>query len=355
MYSIGQIHFEPTQLCQASCPMCDRNKNGGEVNQYLKDQSMSYDQFVKAFSPDFLKSLHTFYMCGNHGDPILAPDMLEICEYIRECNSKINLQVITNGGARKVEWWEKLAKIVTFVNFSVDGLQDTNHLYRQGVRWQNVEENMAAFCDAGGRAKWTFIVFNYNEHQVEQARMFSKILGVDEFIIKKSGRYVYSADLKKRDQHQAVDRKGNATQLLAQPQDPKYRNKAIDSDYGKIVDKFGTLDNFIDVAEIQPKCVKKKEIYVSAEGLVFPCCWLAGQVYKWWRPMKDSQEYQMIMDNGGFESININITPLEEIVNGKFFKGVENSWNIHGVAQGRLKTCGNKCNKGWDPFMAQWK
>ncbi len=69
------VHFEPTQMCQASCPMCDRNKNGGEVNQHLKDESMTIEGFKKAFSPEFLSQLKTFFFCGNHGDPIFAPDM----------------------------------------------------------------------------------------------------------------------------------------------------------------------------------------------------------------------------------------------------------------------------------------
>ena len=34
------------------------------------------------------------------------------------------------------------------VIFSVDGLRDTNHLYRQGVNWDNVERNMQAFINA---------------------------------------------------------------------------------------------------------------------------------------------------------------------------------------------------------------
>ena len=54
MYNVKMIHFEPTQMCQASCPMCDRNKNGGEVNQYLKDESMTLEGFQKAFKPEFL-------------------------------------------------------------------------------------------------------------------------------------------------------------------------------------------------------------------------------------------------------------------------------------------------------------
>jgi len=354
MYKVEQVHFEPTQLCQASCPMCDRNKNGGEVNQHLVDASMTLDQFKKAFSPEFLKQLHTFYFCGNHGDPILSPYCLDIAKYIRESNPKISLSITTNGGARKTEWWEELASVVSFVNFSVDGLKDTNHLYRQGVNWDIVENNMAAFCDAGGYAKWTFLVFNYNEHQVEQAEMYSKILGVKQFIVKKSGRYVYSYDLRKRDEHQAVDRKGNEKQLLSQPTDPKYRNKAVEKDYDPIVEKYGSMENYIEVAEIQPKCVEKNEIYVSATGEVHPCCWLNGQVYKWWRPVEESQEHKMIMKSGGFESINVNITPLDQIVNGKYFENIKKSWSIQGCAQGRLKTCGSKCNTGFDPFRAQW-
>ena len=353
MYKVDMVHFEPTQLCQASCPMCDRNKNGGEVNQYLKDESMTLEGFKKAFSPEFLSQLKTFYFCGNHGDPIFAPDMLEQAEYVRNCNPNIHMFVTSNGGARKPEWWERLAPIVDFVNFSVDGLQDTNHFYRQGVKWENIEENMAAFCDAGGYAKWTFLVFNYNEHQIEQAKMFSKILGVKEFIVKKSGRYINTANLQKKDQHQAVFRGQDSTRL-SPPKNPKYRNKAIDEDYDKIVEKFGSMDNFIDVADIKPKCMQKKEIYVSAEGLVFPCCWLAGQVYKWWRPIEDSQEYKVIMSNGGFEKINVHYTPLEKIIEGDFFGTIKNSWDIHGVGQGRMKTCATKCNVGFDPFIAQW-
>jgi len=353
MYNVKMIHFEPTQMCQASCPMCDRNKNGGEVNQYLKDESMTLEGFQKAFSPEFLAQLETFYFCGNHGDPIFAPDMLEIAEYVRHSNPSIHMFVTTNGGARKPDWWEKLAGIVNFVNFSVDGLQDTNHFYRQGVKWEHVEENMAAFCDAGGYAKWTFLVFNYNEHQVKQAEMFSQILGVKEFIVKKSGRYINTADLRKKDDHQAIFR-GQDAKRLAPPQAPKYRNKAIDEDYNNIIKQFGSMDKFIDVAEIQPKCVAKKEIYVSAEGLVFPCCWLAGQVYKWWRPMEDSQEYKVIQSTGGFKKINVHYTPLQSILEGEFFSAIEKSWNIHGVGQGRMKTCGLKCNKGFDPFVAQW-
>jgi MoaA/NifB/PqqE/SkfB family radical SAM enzyme len=330
--------------------MCDRNKNGGEVNQHLTDSSMSLDQFKKAFPPSFLKKLQMFYMCGNHGDPIFAPEMLEMCEYIRECVPHIILSITTNGGARKPEWWERLAQVVSFVNFSVDGLEDTNHLYRQGVVWKNVEENMQAFIDAGGRAKWTFLIFNYNEHQVKLAEMQAKLMGVDEFIVKKSGRYVTSAALEKKDSHQAMDRKGNLTQLLAPPNNPEYKNKEIEN-YDEIVEKYGgSMERLVMEAPMYPKCVQKNEIYVSATGLVFPCCWTHGQVFKWWRQLEESEEYQLLDKCGGFNSIDVNIHPLEDILKGRFFKEIFNSWS-----EKRLRTCGIKCNLAFDPFKAQWQ
>jgi MoaA/NifB/PqqE/SkfB family radical SAM enzyme len=34
---IREIHLEITQRCNASCPMCDRNENGGAVNKHIRE------------------------------------------------------------------------------------------------------------------------------------------------------------------------------------------------------------------------------------------------------------------------------------------------------------------------------
>ena len=46
----------------------------------------------------------------------------------------------TNAGARDPEWWADVAKAIGrmgCVIFSVDGLEETNPLYRQNVRWES--------------------------------------------------------------------------------------------------------------------------------------------------------------------------------------------------------------------------
>lgn len=344
--SISQVHFEPTQGCNASCPMCDRNVNGGIVNHHLTNATWSYTDFVNSIDPEFIEQINFFYSCGNHGDPILCNDLIYIYEWMKRINPSLRILTTTNGGARSTQWWEDLAGL-SEVNFSVDGLEDTNHLYRQGVKWEKVEENISTFCDAGGKAKWTFLVFRHNEHQVEDARRWSRALGVSEFIVKKSGRYINTATLTEKEGHQAQNKKGEKQQYLEQPIAEQYKNKELPK-FKKIEQKYGSFDKYLDVCNIDCKAIKKKEIYISAEGYTFPCCWLAGQPYKWWRKEKEGDVHTMI---GNYDLINIKKTPLKQIVKGGFFNRVEHSWD----KENRLKTCALKCNSQYDPFRAQWQ
>ena len=156
MYSykdITTVHLEITQRCQAACPMCDRNENGGVDNKHITNAELSLGDCKRIFDPEFIAQLKTMYMCGNLGDPIVARDTLEVFRYFRQHNPTMWLSMNTNAGAKDAVWWQELAQVFGrngTVIFSVDGLEDTNHLYRQNVVWANVERNMQAFIAAGG-------------------------------------------------------------------------------------------------------------------------------------------------------------------------------------------------------------
>ena len=182
---IKEVHLEVTQRCQAACPMCDRNENGGVDNRHINNAELSLADCKRIFKPEFIAQLNTMYMCGNLGDPIVARDTLEIFRYFRKHNSKMWLSMNTNAGAKNEKWWGQLAEVfgrMGSVIFSVDGLRDTNHLYRQGVVWDNVERNARAFIAAGGRARWDFIIFQHNEHQVERAEQIAQELGFESLL-----------------------------------------------------------------------------------------------------------------------------------------------------------------------------
>ena len=68
----------------------------------------------------------------------------------------------TNAGAKKPEWWRELAKTIGqngHVIFSLDGLKDTTYLYRQNVNWDICMDPAEAFINAGGRARWDYLIF----------------------------------------------------------------------------------------------------------------------------------------------------------------------------------------------------
>ena len=357
MYSykdIKTIHLEVTQNCQASCPMCDRNMNGEGINPHINLDELTLEDCKRIFKPEFIKQLRTMYMCGNLGDPIVARDTLEIFKYFREHNSNMWLSMNTNAGARDEAWWRSLA--TTFgrmgaVIFSVDGLRDTNHIYRQGVNWDNVARNAKAFLQAGGRARWDFLIFEHNQHQVQAAEAIAKEWGFEKFVAKKTGRFV-DAKTNKKESHQAKDRKGKNTAEIKKP-DAKYQNKAL-TKQESIIKKYGSMDAYFDAAPIVCKVKQEGSLFITAEGLALPCCWTAGRMYKWWhKDPKVEQVWDFIDDAGGKEKLDAR-NGLEKVFETGIFERIEKSWQINSCEAGKLKVCATKCGAEFDPFTAQF-
>ena len=125
---------------------------------------------------------------------------------------------------RDADWWKELAFILGDrgkVQFSVDGLEDTNNLYRVNVNWNKVEEAMDVFTQAGGKGRWVYLIFEHNEHQVEEAEQMAKLFGL-EFVRKKTGRWVQSYKGKKIDKK--VTTKGNEIKPATKPE---HQNKSV--------------------------------------------------------------------------------------------------------------------------------
>jgi MoaA/NifB/PqqE/SkfB family radical SAM enzyme len=384
-HEVKTLHLEITAACNASCPMCARNINGGEVNPQLPQTELTIADIKQMFDPDFVRQLDRVYMCGNYGDPVAARDTLEAFTYFRHCNPNIHLSMHTNGSAKKPQWWAELARIIGrkgHVVFSLDGLEDTNHLYRQGTVWAMIMKNAQTFINAGGRARWDYIVFAHNEHQVEAAEQLSKSMGFERFQFKKSARFFSMSSGVTKEMHQAANRKGMATTLLQAPTNPKYRNSALDelskiaksettvkflpsraSDVETLApQRFNTdpekkkpMEQYWDEVPIKCKVAEEKSLYVSAEGVVQPCCWTAGQMYVWYWSPKGGQIWDLI-DQVGKDNLTATKVPLRDIVDGLYFQDlIPNSWNKTSCADGKLAVCAKTCGTKYDAFSEQFK
>ncbi len=191
--TVKEIHIEPTSICNAECPMCARNINGKGLNPYITLKSLPVKWFQDNIKPKQIKQLNKIFFCGNVGDPASAPELVEIAEYFKKHNPNITVGLNTNGGLKTKTWWKRLGNILQgpldYCVFSIDGLEDTNHIYRRNVRWQKVMENAEAFLSTNARAHWDMLVFEHNKHQVEEAKQLATTMGFSWFRSKETDRW----------------------------------------------------------------------------------------------------------------------------------------------------------------------
>jgi MoaA/NifB/PqqE/SkfB family radical SAM enzyme len=190
---IKRIQFEISNYCNLACPSCareSRKKNGLAVN----DKTLSFNIIKERFIPAELPNLKQISFCGNIDEPTIHPELEEILIYFCENWPDAYVSISTNGSTRNVSFWKRLAKIsVKYSNyitmFAIDGLEDTNHIYRIGSSWKKIENNLKAyFSIQGAKADWQFVVFDHNEHQIEDVKIRAKEYGFKNVSLRYSGR-----------------------------------------------------------------------------------------------------------------------------------------------------------------------
>ena len=345
---LKSIHLEISNNCQASCPMCSRNINGGQDNPLIKLSDWTIDDFKIIMNPTVLNQIDTFYLCGTFGDPMMNKDLIRMCQYAKEINPNLYVHIHTNGGARKVEWWQELAESLPKnhrVIFAIDGLEDTHHIYRIGTQYETVIRNAQAFIKAGGIAEWAFIQFLHNEHQVDEARERAQDLGFKHFTTKNSSRFLLEP------QSPAVNKQGEVMYYIkpASFTPMKFIDEKIIQNWRRILDD----------AKIECKVLSDKEIYIDAHKNFYACCWLANIPYSYIAndiatDVKEKmleQHHKMIARLG---EVNVLKRSLDNIIDSEEYQSIwGDMWN-NDKSIVCARTCGKhpeaKISKNTDQF-----
>ena len=343
--NIKILQAEISNHCNASCPQCPRNVFGGAVVPNLPLNKWRVSELDSMFRVGFVQNLEMLYLCGTYGDPMTHPQVIAIVDWFRDRNPKMKIGLHTNGGVGRIEDYRRLAGAVDFIAFGIDGLADTNHLYRRHTHWPAIMERSRAYIEAGGRAVWDFIVFEHNQHQVEKARTLAGTLGFSEFNIKKTARFLNRSH-ELHDSLTVLDGSGRGQYELRPPTDDRYLN----SEY-QTMRSLGDLDLYADRTRIRCNALRIREVYVAADGMVFPCGWLHDRLYG---PEVESTDDHVRMKAllkgvGGWQAANIHLTPLEQIVEGPWFSTIYNSWS----SASRLRRCGMMCGSKTNPIGEQ--
>ena len=376
-----QIHCELSSYCNAACPLCPRYYEGSEiVRPDLELAQISLEQFKKWFSPAIINRTNHWLFCGTVGDPGMAKDFVSIVDYLFKTNPKLNVTVNTNGGMRGVKDWSRLGEISKAhdhrlrIIFSIDGLEDTNHLYRRNVNWSTLIRNVKAYIDNGGRAEWDYLIFKHNEHQIAEATQFSKDIGFFNFAPKKALGFDVDGSLVKRT---VLDREGNLLYWLEPPVELANRNSTNSSDIIEWqIDVNSTIVKFYKREVIDPheelienydgktfkeavidfndynkkniKCKSKtwgggKEIYVSSSGIVRPCCYV-GTTIETTHSTPEIVQLKRKVKDYGHDKFNLHNHTLEEILDaGHLNRVFADSWSEKD--NNKIMYCSSTCGE----------
>ena len=183
---ITSLIIEPTAYCNLHCPQCPRFDAEGFLTANLTPAHLNADQLAKNLNLDQLPQLKEVKLEGDYGDIMMHPFPTKFISMFP--NQEIT--AVTNGSMRSTRFWADLADYQNLtVTFSIDGLADTNHIYRINSNWGSIIDNATAYIDRGGRAVWKYIVFRHNEHQVEEVKELGKTMGFFNVLIRKTGRF----------------------------------------------------------------------------------------------------------------------------------------------------------------------
>lgn len=378
-FDIGVLHLELTSRCNALCPMCGRTTGMDEDGGTLRKRD---DLDLTDTDPRLLEKMleemkpfipnHVF-INGNYGDPIMYPYLLEVVKMYKDAGVP-QVTLSTNGSAQTEAWWRELGQIMRKpdkVIFAIDGLEDTNHLYRVNTKWSTIMRNAKAFIAEGGIARWDYIGFQHNEHQVEEARQLAEDMGFVKFRYKKSNRYVipthYEGEAEERivkkteltfvaKQHVAKANKENKTKeekekalatILAAPKKTEANTTAkVD----EVIKKHKTFDNYVKSTDIECQTSRDRSIFVDYQGKVWPCCWQGHYYSKIGLDMatpRRIQDNKNMWERYGEDFNDLSKNGIFEILKSPYFANdLVSSWETN--SDNRLWICGKTCGKELD-------
>ena len=353
---IKVVHIEATSKCNLTCPQCARSPSGF-LNPLLPMDELTIDDYIRIFDSEFCKQLNQVYFNGNYGDPAASSCLPEALHWLK-INGVKKVNFFTNGSLRNPEWWTRIAGILNaktdFVVFSIDGLEDTNHIYRRGSNWSKIMENAKAFIAAGGRARWDFLKFEHNEHQVEEARALAKSMGFNEFLAKDTVRFLDEGAGKiKKEQTINFHRRGRKD-IVSMAVDNKLKIHSENKTAARldtVLEKYGTFDNYVNTNEISCKSTEAggyagANVFIDFMGKVWPCCWLGCIPYMVDEGYPPKEQWKQMIEKYGIDFNNTRVHTLEEILNHQWYTtDLPNSWNNDTTHETnpRLQVCGKTC------------
>jgi MoaA/NifB/PqqE/SkfB family radical SAM enzyme len=182
------INIDITFRCPLECPRCQRQKFK-DVGKKVWGYDISLDEIRKL--ANYFKS---FSFCGQLSDPIHHPQFIEILKLLYEKNIHVNIHNASS--FKSMSWYVKAFQAHPNAKwiFGIDGLPEESCLYRKNQDGEKLFKVMVESKKYLNKPPcWQFIIFSYNEHNIEKARTMALKHQV-QFMLVQSSRWLDEND-----------------------------------------------------------------------------------------------------------------------------------------------------------------
>jgi organic radical activating enzyme len=296
---INGFNIELTNLCTLKCAGCSRTQFINMFPQHWKNHSIDINNLMNFLDCDLTNTFIS--LCGTYGDPIYHPNFHNIISQFKSKGAILN--IVTNGSYKTEKWWEKTGSLLDerdSVTFSVDGLPENFTIYRVNGDWKSIEVGMKVIANSKCNSIWSYIPFNYNETDIDEARDLCNQLGITQFEVNYSDRWDNHTEHLMPVNSQKGPRYNGKQSWLA--------NKKIES--------------------ITPKCADGRQHFITADGYYIPCCHISDFRFYYRTPFgSDKKRY------------NINTTTISKVLEDQVTIDFMSNLIDHTVCQFSCATC----------------
>jgi MoaA/NifB/PqqE/SkfB family radical SAM enzyme len=323
-------------MCNALCFGCARtnHQNFNEKLPIIPDKKILQLDVIEKFLNDFV-TVTELDFCGTVDDPFMHPQFNGILRLALKCGIK-KVWIHTNGGTRSPSYWAETAEILQQfdshqLKFSIDGLRDTNHLYRQKTNYDRIMANASAFIGAGGNAGWQYLVFPWNKHQVEEASEISKQMGFNTFIHRLDRSMISENNWEIED----VQR--------IQAEDKQYTK----NDYYDLDELFAS-NKGIENNPIDCYFQNEKMYFIDFNARLWPCCFIRNTEFGGHNTHWHQVNKTMYGEYDSTDWNRLDLHSVDDILNHPFYKQdlVKSFDSEYGTSCGsKMVKCASTCSK----------
>ena len=192
------FHLDISNTCTLKCGECMRQIMPGKMDKpSMGGKNLSLAEFKKiADAADWVS------FNGQVSDPIFNPDFIAMLRYLKSAthesqHHRNSIYTAATTRKRGKEWYreafEAFKEITWF--FGIDGLPHQSHQYRIGQDGEFLFEMMCMAAEMGVNTRWKYIIFNYNENSIEEAKELAKKHNLNLQLVK-SNRWHHIPHLK---------------------------------------------------------------------------------------------------------------------------------------------------------------